>query len=144
MVHFVISDPGFRPEDVVLTEEESDAPGSFVRQIDDIEGAVAMDGALVKEVLVRKDSENVGIAVGELSPRRSAVPHYHKVSEELYYVQSGKGFATVGGRRFEVSSGDAVYVPTNMMHALENAGDGPMRVVCISSPAYADSDFIRA
>lgn len=104
----------------------------------------AKDGALVYELFKDgKGIKSVGLASGFLDPDRKAFPHFHKVSEEIYYIASGKGKVKAGDSTFIVEAGDAVFIPRNMVHALENTSKREkMHVLCISSPPYKPKDFI--
>ncbi len=119
----------------------------LLKRKDNIKPLKAKDGALVYELFKKgKDGiKNIGLASGILEPLRAAFPHYHKISEEIYYIASGKGKINAGKLKFDVSSGDAVYIPTDTVHSLENTSPAePLHVLCISSPPYAEDDFISA
>ncbi len=105
---------------------------------------IARDGALIYE-LFRKSGlkiKNISIATGFLKPRQLAIPHFHKVSEEIYYVLLGKGRVRVGNKKEEIRQGDAVYIPIKAIHALENTSKTkPLKVLAISSPPYLEKDI---
>src|SRR4030042_1592913 len=83
---------------------------------------IARDGALIYELFRRSrfKIKNFSIATGFLKPSQKAIPHYHKISEEIYYVLSGRGKVRVGGHIGKIKQGNAVYVPPKTIHALEN------------------------
>jgi mannose-6-phosphate isomerase-like protein (cupin superfamily) len=78
-----------------------------------------------------------------LPPGRAVVCHWHRQIEEIYYVLSGAGVMTVGNERREVGRGDAIYIPQETPHTLENTGDEPIRLLLVCGPAffYEDSVF---
>jgi mannose-6-phosphate isomerase-like protein (cupin superfamily) len=86
---------------------------------------------------------DVALALGFLPAGRKAIPHYHRISEELYYVTDGIGKVKVGEQTFDVKKGSVLYVPVNQAHALENGSDSEeLKVLCVSSPSYTEEDFI--
>ena len=77
----------------------------------------------------------------ETLPAGAAVTrHFHRETEEVYYVLEGAGRMTVGVEVREVSAGDAVYIPRGAAHTLENTGAAPMTILLVCGPAYSVSD----
>lgn len=108
---------------------------------------VARDGALIFELF--RDTglaiKNISIATGYLEPGQKAIPHFHQVSEEIYYVLSGEGCCRINNIIEAIKRGDAVYLPVGAVHALENLSSSEtMKVLAISSPPYQDSDMFFA
>ncbi len=144
--HLVFAIPPFDSNDVEILDDnitENITPKKFNYNKPSI---TALDGALIYELMdaeERKDLD-VALAVGFLPPRRKAIPHYHHISEEIYYVTEGLGKVMVGEQTFEVKKGSVVYVPTNRVHALENRSDSEkLRILCVSSPSYTEEDFLK-
>ncbi len=105
---------------------------------------IARDGALIFELFRNTGLTitNMSIASGYLKSKQKALPHFHKVSEEIYYVVSGSGKVRVGDITERIKKGDAVYIPIEVIHALENTKCNKiMKVLAISSPPYQDSDI---
>jgi len=105
----------------------------------------ALDGALIYELIPPNERErlDVALAVGFLPKGRKAIPHYHKISEEIYYISSGIGRVRVNDETFNIKKGSVIYVPRNKVHALENKSDSEeLNVLCVTSPAYTKGDFI--
>lgn len=77
----------------------------------------------------------------EILPSGKAIKaHYHKTHEEIYYLLTGSGQMTVGDESQNVSAGDAVYIPINSVHSLENNGPDDIRLVVIVGPAFSFDD----
>jgi mannose-6-phosphate isomerase-like protein (cupin superfamily) len=143
--HLVFAIPPFDPNDVELTQEFKDHISRPRKFSYEKPPTTALDGALIHELIPQEERErlDVGLAIGYLPKGRRAYPHYHKISEELYYVASGVGRVNVGEERFFVKKGSVVSVPVNSVHALENLSKTEdLRVVCVTSPAYTEGDFI--
>ncbi|HEX5706698.1 MAG TPA: cupin domain-containing protein [Pyrinomonadaceae bacterium] len=66
--------------------------------------------------------------------------HFHRRTEEIYYVVAGVGLMTVAGETREVAAGDAVYIPRGAAHTLRNTGSAPMKILLVCGPAYSFED----
>ena len=56
--------------------------------------------------------------------------HLHEQGDELFYVVSGRGTATLGDATDEIVAGDVIFVPRNAVHRIENLiREEPLRVV---------------
>jgi mannose-6-phosphate isomerase-like protein (cupin superfamily) len=67
----------------------------------------------------------------------SGVPdHYHKISDEMYYIHSGRGTMRLGGDYRDVAEGDIVSIPRGMVHGLEKTGGDSMVIFIITSPPF--------
>lgn len=143
--HLVFAAPPFNPEEVYLLKDTSEepAPDKFLYEKPPFS---ALDGAIVYELMTVSERRelDVALAIGFLPRNRKATPHYHKISEEVYYITSGQGRARVEELGFNIKKGSVVYVPANAVHALENTSSvEDLNVLCLSSPSYTDGDFYR-
>jgi uncharacterized cupin superfamily protein len=80
----------------------------------------------------------LGCAHFEVAPGKTAFPfHFHSAFEEAIYVLEGRGTLRMGSDRVELRAGDYVAIPAgpDLAHALTNTADGPLRYLCLSSPA---------
>jgi mannose-6-phosphate isomerase-like protein (cupin superfamily) len=50
-------------------------------------------------------------------------------------VAAGDGFLHMAGETRPIRAGSCIYLPPLHTHCLENAGDGPMRVLGVFQPA---------
>jgi quercetin dioxygenase-like cupin family protein len=108
------------------------------------------------EVLRRGEGENVAFAQltnryvveGSHSEERFAViehalppgalgapRHTHAHEDEFSYVLEGTLGVEIGDQEIEASAGDTVFKPRGIPHAFWNAGEGPVRLLEIISPA---------
>lgn len=55
--------------------------------------------------------------------------HYHKRTDEIYYVIGGKGTMSLDGKEIELAEGVVVYVPRGVKH--KAWGNLKVLVVCI-------------
>lgn len=121
----------------------SETEKSFVRRARG-KPFIARDGAEIFELLRPETSriKNMSIASGHLQPGQKAFEHWHKKSEEAYYVVSGRGRVRVGDEVMNISTGDAIHIPIGALHALENTSQTEqMHILAISSPPYSDNDI---
>ena len=70
-----------------------------------------------------------------LEPRGGQVPWHNQEQEEVYFVVTGTGEMCLGEERREVSTGQAVYIPSGVFHQLTNTGDTPMTMIYCYGPA---------
>lgn len=98
------------------------------------------DGSTIRSVLDKTNAPVVNQSLAEATlPAGSATDrHYHKLSEEFYFLLEGKGTMEIDGNEREVVPGDAILIPQNAWHqitALE-----PLRFLCCCAPAYSHED----
>lgn len=148
--HLVLAVPPFDAGDVILLNEKiSDRENSQIAHVkfENKKAPIkAQDGAIIYELLSKKEREimNVALAVGSLPPKRKAIPHFHKASNEIYYIISGRGVIEVEDSRYEAEKDRLIYIPANFVHALENTSKFKnLDVLCVSAPAYSDEDFYK-
>ncbi|MCU0679335.1 MAG: cupin domain-containing protein [Planctomycetes bacterium] len=115
----------------------------FIRNLSDVEEIVAKDTAKIREIFHPKNSQVrlMSLAFGELDPGRKAVPHRHAKStaEEYYFILSGSGFISLGGRIWRITVGDAIFIPAGWKHGLANDSNSePLWVLAVESPPYSD------
>ncbi|MDB4668286.1 cupin domain-containing protein, partial [Akkermansiaceae bacterium] len=64
--------------------------------------------------------------------------HYHKVSEELYYLLEGKGLMEIDGEERKVGPGDAILIPAGTWHQIK--ATEPLKFLCCCAPPYQHDD----
>ena len=101
-------------------------------------------GSQIRPLIDRTTSGITACSLAEeiLPPGRAVIPHRHRQIEEIYYIVSGNGVMTVGGERREVGPGDAIYIPRETRHTLENTGDAPIRLLLVCGPAFFYDDSV--
>jgi len=66
----------------------------------------------------------------ELAPGTPATPH-SLTREEVFVVLSGRADVRIGDEHAEAGPGDSIVVPAQTLFELSNAGDEPMRALCV-------------
>jgi mannose-6-phosphate isomerase-like protein (cupin superfamily) len=62
--------------------------------------------------------------------------HYHKLSDEMYYIYKGRGRMRVGGEYRDVGQGDIIIIPKGAVHGLKNTTPGDLVIFFITSPPF--------
>ena len=118
----------------------------IVRNRREAEPFTTADGSTIRELLGLPTApvSNQSLAEAELAPGRSTTRHYHRESEEFYYVLEGTGEMEVDGDRRDIGPDDAVLIPPGAWHELRATGDAPLRFLCCCAPPYRHEDTFFA
>jgi|SRR5208337_2238238 len=103
-------------------------------EIFELLGKPADQGGSVKHSLA-----HVVIRPGKLSPR-----HYHKVSEESYYMLKGAARMTIDDREFTLTPGQAVLILPGEIHQIFNETNSDVEFLVACAPAWEPGDFFEA
>jgi mannose-6-phosphate isomerase-like protein (cupin superfamily) len=98
------------------------------------------DGSTITSLL---DSANAPVRNQSLAEARipaggATQRHYHKDSEELYYITAGKGLMEIAGETREVVPGDAILIPPGAWHEIKATTD--LAFLCCCAPPYRHED----
>ncbi len=99
-------------------------------------------GSEIRPLMDRTTSaiEKCSLAEEILPPGAAVGRHFHRETEEVYYILSGSGEMTVGEETAQVSTGDAVYIPAGNVHTLKNTGSEPMKIMLVCGAAHSFDD----
>ena len=102
-----------------------------IRQLSKQEPFTTADGSTIRSILDRSNApvEKQSLAEATLPEGRSTERHYHRLSEEFYFVLEGRGRMEVNGAEQEIGPGDAVLIPAGAWHQVRAAS--PMRLSLI-------------
>ena len=103
-----------------------------------------MDGSEIRELLAHRNSkiEKQSLAEARLPINGRTQPHYHKETEEIYYILVGQARMTIGGQQEEVGPGDAIAIPPGEVHTIENIGTEELKFLCCCAPGYEHEDTV--
>ncbi len=93
------------------------------------EGEPLLNGIVVK---ASPETGTMGSILVEQTFQRGGATnlHIHDQGDELFYVLSGTGTATMGDKQEVIDPGDVIFVPRGAVHRIGNLeGDEPLRVV---------------
>jgi mannose-6-phosphate isomerase-like protein (cupin superfamily) len=98
------------------------------------------DGSTIRSVLDRTNApvSNQSLAEARVPAGGRTQRHHHRVSEEFYFIQEGRGRMEVDGEWREVGPGDAILIPAGAWHTIEAVE--PLRFLCCCAPPYAHED----
>jgi mannose-6-phosphate isomerase-like protein (cupin superfamily) len=72
--------------------------------------------------------------------RKESLAHYHKVSEETYYILKGVARMTVDNNEFRLSPGQACLIKPLEKHKIANDGEENLEFLAVSAPAWTPDD----
>lgn len=98
------------------------------------------DGSTIRSIL---DSANAPVEKQSLAEATIPVGgeterHWHKYSEEFYFILEGSGTMEIDGETREVGVGDAVLIPAGAWHQIKAAE--ALRFLCCCAPPYRHED----
>jgi mannose-6-phosphate isomerase-like protein (cupin superfamily) len=101
---------------------------------------VTKDGSEIRSILDRTNApvEKQSLAEATVQAGGSTQRHYHRLSEEIYFILEGSGRMEIGGKTREVSPGDAILIPPGAWHTI--AAEERLRFLCCCAPPYAHED----
>ena len=105
--------------------------------VEGVEAFVTKDGSTIREL---HHTDVQSLAESTLEVEQATERHYHRASEEIYFVLKGQGKLEVDGETTHVRPGDAVLIPAGAWHQLENNGTSELRILCCCAPAYSHDD----
>ena len=113
-----------------------------VNQIAEQEPFTTADGSTIRSILdcTNAPVENQSLAEASLLSGGSTQRHFHKVSEELYFILEGSGTMEINGTSQQVTVGDAILIPTDQWHQISADKGTELRFLCCCSPPYSHED----
>ena len=113
-----------------------------VKNLDSLTAFITKDGSEIRELLAHRNSaiRNQSLAEARLPVGASTQEHYHRQTEEIYYITHGTGRICIEGELRDVITGDAIAIPPGQKHKLWNTGSAALRLLCCCAPAYEHSD----
>ena len=98
------------------------------------------DGSTIRSLLDLTNArvKEQSLAEATLPEGGATERHYHKMSEELYYLLEGRGVMEIDGKTREVGPGDAILIPAGAWHEIK--ATKAMRFLCCCAPPYEHED----
>jgi mannose-6-phosphate isomerase-like protein (cupin superfamily) len=98
------------------------------------------DGSQIRSILDRTNApvEKQSLAEATVQAGESTQRHYHKASEEIYFILEGRGRMEIDGETREAGPGDAILIPAGAWHTIRAVE--PLRFLCCCAPPYAHED----
>lgn len=98
------------------------------------------DGSTIRSLLDLSNApvQRQSLAEASLPAGGETERHYHKLSEEIYYLTAGRGLMEIDGTEREVVPGDAILIPPGAWHQIRAIE--PLEFLCCCAPPYAHGD----
>ena len=111
-----------------------------IRQRDTQVPFTTKDGSTIRSLLdcANAPVANQSLAEATLPAGGATQRHYHRLSEEFYYLLDGRGVMEIDGEVREVGPGDAVLIAAGAWHQIRALE--PLRFLCCCAPPYAHED----
>lgn len=98
------------------------------------------DGSTIRSLLDLSNApvQNQSLAEATVPAGTATERHYHRLSEEFYFIQEGQGTMEINGETRQVGPGDAILIPPGAWHQITAAQT--LRFLCCCAPPYAHED----
>jgi len=105
-----------------------------------------MEGEILQEILGLQAGEvkSHSLASVTIPPGNASKCHFHKKSEESYYILSGKASLEINDKSYQLQAGEAVLIEPNDLHQISNHGDENLVFLAICVPAWHPDDSFDA
>jgi mannose-6-phosphate isomerase-like protein (cupin superfamily) len=75
-----------------------------------------------------------------IPPGKSSSTHYHKISQETYFILAGEGRMQVDDKHFSLLPGQACWIESGEVHRIHNEGEVELVFLAICVPAWVPGD----
>jgi quercetin dioxygenase-like cupin family protein len=72
--------------------------------------------------------------LNSFEPGQEHAPHAHAGQDKLYLILEGTSVVQVGEQSDLLSSGDAAFAPSGVVHSIRNPGPGRLVVMAVLAP----------
>ncbi len=98
------------------------------------------DGSTIRSILDRTNApvQNQSLAEARVPAGTHTERHYHRLSEEFYFLLEGTGTMEIDGETREVGPGDCVLIPPGAWHEITAKTD--LVFLCCCAPPYSHED----
>ena len=100
------------------------------------------DGSTIRSILDRTNApvQQQSLAEATLQLGQATERHFHKISEEIYFLLEGTGLMEIDGETSSVAPGEAILIPAGAWHQITATSDSPLRFLCCCAPPYSHDD----
>ena len=101
---------------------------------------ITKDASTIRSILDRTNApvQNQSLAEACVAAGGRTERHYHKLTEEFYFILEGAGEIELDSERRAVGLGDAILIPAGVWHTI--VATEPLRFLCCCAPPYSDED----
>ncbi|MDH3225768.1 MAG: cupin domain-containing protein [Thermoleophilia bacterium] len=100
------------------------------------------DGSTIRSLLDRSNAPvaNQSLAEATIAVGTATQRHYHRESEEFYFLLEGEGHIEIDGVSRTVSPGDAILIPPGSWHQITADSGLEIRMLVCCAPPYRNED----
>ena len=111
-----------------------------IRALSEQEPFTTKDGSTIRSILDSANApvEKQSLAEATIPVGRETERHWHKESEEFYFILEGSGMMEIDGETRQVGVGDAILIPAGAWHQIK--AKEARRVLCCCAPPYRHDD----
>lgn len=112
----------------------------IIRPISEQAPFTTKDGSTIRSILDAANAPvtNQSLAEATVPEGTATERHYHKKSEEFYFILDGSGTMEIDGDSKPVTVGDAVLIPPGAWHQI--TATQSLKFLCCCSPPYSHED----
>lgn len=99
-------------------------------------------GERIQEVLGVQAGSVHSHSVAEITipPGSTAMPHFHKKTEETYLILSGTATIQIQDEQLDITTGEAVLIEPGEVHQIMNNGEENLVFIAVCVPAWQPGD----
>lgn len=111
-----------------------------VNSLSDQEPFTTADGSTIRSILDTTNApvQKQSLAEASLPKDGQTERHYHKLSEEIYFMLYGEAEMEIDGEKQVVRPNDAILIPSGAWHQITAISD--IRFLCCCAPVYSHED----
>ena len=113
-----------------------------VNQLSEQAPFTTADGSTIRSLLDGTNApvENQSLAEATVPRGGATQRHYHRLSEEFYFLLEGSGTMEIDGETRSVKPGDAILIPAGAWHQIAADAGENLRFLCCCAPPYSHQD----
>jgi mannose-6-phosphate isomerase-like protein (cupin superfamily) len=91
---------------------------------------------------VGSKTTNHSVAYITIAPQKATLRHFHRQTEESYYIMAGDAFIEIGDESQPLKAGQLVLIPSMQPHKIYNTGNDDLVMLVACAPAWEASDVV--
>jgi len=105
---------------------------------------ITPEGEIIYELIgasaLRGETAHHSLAHIIIPPGKSCALHFHKKSEETYYILNGEGWMRIDQKEFSLHPGQACLIEPGENHQIFNRGQVDLEFLAVCAPAWVPED----
>lgn len=112
----------------------------IIQNLDQQKQFTTKDASQIRSILDLSNApvQNQSLAEARVGAGLATERHYHRLSEEFYFILEGTGEMEIDGETAAVGPGDAILIPQGAWHQIR--AKTALRFLCCCAPAYTHED----